>query len=60
MAIIECPVKAAEFDSKHGLSVINRCKVKNHAGARELANQYTTGKRQSLTLGAALRTLYIL
>jgi hypothetical protein len=41
MVVPECPVKAADFDEKHSRP---RKKVKNHAGARELAGQYTTGK----------------
>lgn len=40
MAALECPVKAAEFDKKHSRE---GRKVKKHAGAKELANQYTTG-----------------
>ena len=42
MAVPECPVKAADFDEKHRRST-RTSKVKNHAGARELAGQYTTG-----------------
>lgn len=45
MAVLECPVKAADFDEKHDRKT---SKVKNHAGARELASQYTTGKNSRI------------
>lgn len=45
MAALECPVKAADFDKKHSREA---CKVKKHAGAKELANQYTTGIKNSV------------
>ena len=41
MEIQECPLKAAEFDRQHKRPA---GKVKNHAGAIELASQYTAGK----------------
>ena len=47
MVVPECPVKAAEFDRKHGEASKGYSKntqVKNHAGARELATQYTAGE----------------
>lgn len=40
MAALECPVKAADFDKKHSRE---ERKVKKHAGAKELADKYTTG-----------------
>ena len=47
MGVPECPVKAAEFDEKHTRPVTKDIKVKNHAGARELADQYTAGTATS-------------
>lgn len=41
MERLECPQKAAEFDRQHKTSAR---KVKNHAGAIELAGQYTASK----------------
>ena len=43
MAVPECPIKAAEFDKQHWKLSTSRTNVKNHAGARELAGQYTGG-----------------
>ena len=39
----ECPVKAAAFDEQHVKPAVPARKVKNHAGAIELASQYTAG-----------------
>ena len=46
MVVPECPVKAADFDEKHSRP---RRIVKNHAGARELADQYTAGSEYTRT-----------
>ena len=43
MVIPECPAKAAEFDKKHGLTGGKVKNAKKHAGAKELAEQYTPG-----------------
>ena len=41
--IPECPVKAVAFDEQHVKPAVPARKVKNHAGAIELASQYTAG-----------------
>ena len=41
MAVPECPAKATSFDQQHKAQVH---RMKNHAGAKELAGHYTTGQ----------------
>ena len=40
MGPLECPAKAAEFDRQHSGARYGR----HHAGAKELAQQYTAGE----------------
>ena len=40
MGPLECPAKVAEFDRQHSQARWGRY----HAGAKELAKQYTTGE----------------